>query len=105
MNHVKLFYFILLFPCVVISQNDDRQISFRDLSVDDGLSQNSVVSIAQDSIGYMWFATQDGLNKYDGKEFTFFNKQFEDVTRPTYSKLGKIYVDRTGIIWIITNSG
>lgn len=80
-------------------------MSFRDLSVDNSLSQNSVVSIAQDSIGYMWFAKQDRLNKYDGKEFTFFNKQFEDVTRPTHSKLGKIYVNRIGIVWIITNSG
>ena len=53
----------------------------------------------------MWFATQDGLNKYDGKSFTFYNKQFEDVTRPTYSKLGKTYVDTYGDLWIISNSG
>ncbi|MDP5082454.1 MAG: response regulator [Winogradskyella sp.] len=80
-------------------------MSFRDLTVDNGLSQNSVVSIAQDSTGYMWFATQDGLNKYDGKIFTLYNKQFEDVTRPTYSKLGKTYVDKGGNLWIISNSG
>ncbi|MEM5564277.1 two-component regulator propeller domain-containing protein [Psychroserpens sp. AS72] len=84
---------------------DSKQISFRELAVAQGLSQNSVVSIAQDSIGYMWFATQDGLNKYDGINFTFYNKQFEDVTRPTYSKLGKIYVDQLGVLWIISNSG
>ncbi|MCK8481610.1 hybrid sensor histidine kinase/response regulator transcription factor [Psychroserpens algicola] len=80
-------------------------MSFRELTVAQGLSQNSVVSIAQDSIGYMWFATQDGLNKYDGRNFTFFNKQFEDVTRPSYSKLGKLYVDRNAEFWIISNSG
>ncbi|MGJ8593218.1 MAG: hybrid sensor histidine kinase/response regulator transcription factor [Aquaticitalea sp.] len=103
MNYVKLFCIVLLFPWIVISQNE--QISFRDLTVDHGLSQNSVVSIAQDSIGYMWFATQDGLNKYDGRTFTIYNKQFEDVTRPTFSKLGKTYIDRSGVLWIITNSG
>lgn len=84
---------------------DSKQISFRALTVAQGLSQNSVVSIAQDSTGYMWFATQDGLNKYDGKNFEFFNKQFEDVTRPTYSRLGKIYIDHHGTLWIISNSG
>lgn len=105
MNYVKIFALILLWPSIAISQIDSKQISFRDLTVDTGLSQNSVVSIAQDSIGYMWFATQDGLNQYDGKKFKIYNKQFEDVTRPSYSKLGKIYIDRKGAMWIIANSG
>jgi len=95
---------LLCFSCICFAQ-DSKQISFRELTVTHGLSQNSVISIAQDSIGYMWFATQDGLNKYDGRNFTFFNKQFEDVTRPTYSKLGKLFIDRHGILWIISNSG
>ncbi len=89
----------------LFSQQMDKQIAFRELSVAHGLSQNSVVSIAQDSTGYMWFATQDGLNKYDGRNFKTYPKQFEDVTRTTYSKLGKIYVDRHDGLWIITSSG
>ena len=40
------------------------------LSTDDGISQNSVQAIAQDSLGRMWFGTQDGLNRYDGVEYT-----------------------------------
>ncbi|WP_432410718.1 hybrid sensor histidine kinase/response regulator transcription factor [Rasiella sp. SM2506] len=80
-------------------------MAFKPLTVEQGLSQNSVVSISQDSTGYMWFATQDGLNKYDGKTFEFYNKHFEDVTRPTFSKLGKTYIDRTGELWIIEGSG
>ena len=96
---------ILLLVCCNCFAQDSKQISFRHLTVAQGLSQNSVVSIAQDSTGYMWFATQDGLNKYDGRSFTFFNKQFEDVTRPSYSKLGKLFIDRQGELWIISNSG
>ncbi|GAB1857024.1 two-component regulator propeller domain-containing protein [Flavobacteriaceae bacterium MHTCC 0001] len=80
-------------------------ISFHNLTVDQGLSQNSVVSITQDSIGYMWFATQDGLNKYDGKTFKVYNKQFEDVTKINHSKLGKVYSDKSNKLWIISNSG
>ncbi|WP_418603997.1 hybrid sensor histidine kinase/response regulator transcription factor [Hwangdonia sp.] len=83
----------------------NKQIAFSQLSIKDGLSQNSVISIAQDSIGYMWFATQDGLNKYNGRSFKIYNKQFEDITRPTYSRLGKIYIDKKNKLWIITNSG
>ena len=60
---------ILLFVSFNCFTQDLKQISFRELTVAQGLSQNSVVSIAQDSTGYMWFATQDGLNKYDGREY------------------------------------
>jgi len=103
MKYLKLFSLLLL-PCFVFSQNN-KQFAFRELTVEQGLSQNSVVSIAQDSTGYMWFATQDGLNKYDGRDFTYYDIQFEDVTRPTYSKLGKIYVSKTDELWIVSNSG
>ena len=72
--------------------------SFGQLSVNDGLSQNSVVSVTQDSIGYLWLATQDGLNKYDGNTFQKHEAFFLDVTKPTYSNLGKVYTDRKGNI-------
>lgn len=103
MNPLKLL-FLLMLPCFALSQNN-KQVAFRELTVEQGLSQNSVVSIAQDSTGYMWFATQDGLNKYDGRAFTHFDIQFEDVTRPTFSKLGEIYVAKDGDLWIVSNSG
>ncbi|MBW2937816.1 response regulator [Aureisphaera sp. CAU 1614] len=115
MNFFRILGFLLLLPFVLLAQNVEpkdaksisnlKQISFKELTVEHGLSQNSVVSISQDSIGYMWFATQDGLNKYDGKSFTFYNKQFEDVTRPTFSNLGKVYMDRGGTLWIIGSGG
>tara|TARA_R110002049_G_scaffold308770_1_gene514007 strand:+ start:21473 stop:25357 length:3885 start_codon:yes stop_codon:yes gene_type:complete len=82
-----------------------KQFAFKTLTINDGLSQNSVISIAQDSIGYLWLATQDGLNKYDGRHFTHYDKQFEDITRGTFSKLGKIYIDKQNRLWIITHSG
>ena len=105
-----LFTFFLAFICITVSiaQEDNltkKQVSFRELTVKQGLSQNSVVSIAQDSTGFMWFATQDGLNKYDGNKFTHYDRQFEDITRPNFSKLGKIYVDKEGGLWIISSTG
>lgn len=79
-------FFAIAVSC--FSQSN-KQVAFQELTVENGLSQNSVVSIAQDSTGYIWFATQDGFNNYDGRDFTHFDIQFEDVTRATYSKLGK----------------
>jgi signal transduction histidine kinase/ligand-binding sensor domain-containing protein/DNA-binding response OmpR family regulator len=99
-----LFIWICLLPVFGYSQTE-KQITFSQLSVDDGLSQNSVVSIAQDSTGYLYFATQDGLNKYNGKEFIYYEKLFEDVTREDFSRLGKVYVAHTDELYIITKGG
>ncbi|MEP3210911.1 MAG: two-component regulator propeller domain-containing protein [Maribacter sp.] len=82
-----------------------NQVSFRQLSVKEGLSQNSAISIVQDSTGYLWIATQDGLNKYDGKEFTVFPYSFKDITRPDYSHLGSVYSDNDGGLWMLPLDG
>ncbi|MDT7829090.1 two-component regulator propeller domain-containing protein [Pricia sp. S334] len=77
------------------------QVNFRQLSVKEGLSQNSAISITQDSTGYLWIATQDGLNRYDGKKFKVYPYRFVDITKRDYSHLGKVYNDRQGGLWII----
>ncbi len=92
---------LLMYIYFLPKLTSQNQITFRQLSVKEGLSQNSVVSVAQDSIGFLWIATQNGLNKYDGKYFTNYPFNFIDITRPTYSNLGKVYVDRRGKVWII----
>ena len=108
--------FILFFcGCLLNAQKNDntnldsklpkKQFSFKTLTINHGLSQNSVISIAQDSIGYLWMATQDGLNKYNGRDFIHYDKQFEDITRTNFSKLGKVYIDKQNRLWIITHSG
>lgn len=102
-NIVKTLNFLICF-CFVHSLYPQSQITFRQLSVKEGLSQNSTVSITQDSTGYLWIATQDGLNKYDGRQFNILPYAFVDITKPDYSNLGKVYTDRKGEIWIIPQS-
>jgi len=102
---IKLFFLSIFLCSQIVTSQDLKQYSFRDLTVNEGLSQNSVVSIAQDSIGYIWFATQDGLNQYDGRNFIYHNRQFKDVTRKNYSHLGQIYTDNFGDFWIYSQNG
>lgn len=54
------------------STASEEPVNFQRVSVEQGLSQSSVFCILQDSSGFMWFGTQDGLNRYDGYEFTVF---------------------------------
>ncbi|MDG1277368.1 MAG: two-component regulator propeller domain-containing protein [Algoriphagus sp.] len=81
-----------------------ENLSFRQLSVNDGLSQNSAISITQDQNGFLWIATQEGLNRYDGRDFVVFDKKFLDVTESNRLLLGKVYSDSKNRIWIIPES-
>lgn len=79
--------------------------SFRNLSINEGLSQSSVVDIATDDAGFLWLATQDGLNRYDGRELVIFKKNFDDITLTTGSRLGKIVNGLNNSLWLITSGG
>ena len=99
-NYIRFFVnYILLISW--LSVQSQKQVTFRPLSVKDGLSQNSAISITQDRTGFLWIATQDGLNKYDGRSFEKYKQYFKDITNPTYSKLGKVFVDSNDELWII----
>ncbi len=65
----KQILIILLILLTFTLYSQKPRIKFEKLSVEDGMSQSSVLSIIQDSQGFMWFATLDGLNKYDGYNF------------------------------------
>lgn len=91
--------------CMIMHVAAQPSFLFRNISINEGLSQSSVMSIAADSTGFLWFATQDGLNRYDGKEFLIFKKNFDDITTHTGSRLGKIVADGSERLWLITSNG
>ena len=77
-------------------------IRFERLTSEQGLSMSVVNSIAQDKQGFMWFATQDGLNRYDGKSFRIFKHDPDDPTSLAANWIDALYVDSQGAIWIGT---
>jgi signal transduction histidine kinase/ligand-binding sensor domain-containing protein len=80
-------------------------VPFEHLGVDQGLSENAVIAIAQDSQGYLWFGTRDGLNRYDGYSFTTFTPQPNDENSLADGFVTALHVDREGILWIGTFHG
>jgi PAS domain S-box-containing protein len=83
----------------------DRPLRFERFSLEDGLSQNSVLAMLQDQQGYLWFGTQDGLNRYNGYEFTVFKHDSEDPDSLSYSGVISLLQDRAGAIWAGTWGG
>jgi signal transduction histidine kinase/ligand-binding sensor domain-containing protein len=80
-------------------------IGFRRLSVDEGLSQSTVNCITQDRDGFLWFGTQDGLNKYDGYTFQIYRKVPGDTNSLSDNYITALLADRKGNLWIGTYSG
>jgi signal transduction histidine kinase/ligand-binding sensor domain-containing protein len=80
-------------------------IQFERLSIEQGLSQSSVFSITQDRKGFMWFATQDGLNKYDGYSFTHYMHEDNDSASLSDNYVTVLLEDHTGTLWAGTRGG
>ncbi len=84
----------------------DYDLTFEQLTIKDGLSQSSVFKIMQDSRGFLWFATQDGLNRYDGYLFRiFYRKEKLDSTSISNTWINWITEDKDGYLWIGTSGG
>ncbi|MGD2104726.1 MAG: two-component regulator propeller domain-containing protein, partial [Anaerolineae bacterium] len=82
-----------------------RAITFRRLTLDDGLSQSSINCIAQDAQGFMWFGTQDGLNRYDGYEFEVYRHEPGDNHSLSNNFVVGCETDQRDVLWIVTRDG
>lgn len=106
---------LVFWPGLVAAQIDDAvnvppfapasPVRFERFSLEDGLSQNSVLAMLQDRQGFLWFGTQEGLNRYDGYTFTTFKHDPDDPNSLSMNSILALYEDREGILWIGTWGG
>ena len=80
----------------------ESRFFFDRISLDEGLSQSIIRVIYKDSKGFMWIATESGLNKYDGYEFQVYKTNPFDSTSISNNNIQSICEDRNGILWIGT---
>lgn len=90
---------------LVNALNAQTNISFNHLTVENGLSQSAVTCIFQDKNGFMWFGTQDGLNRYDGYNFKVFKNTPGNPETLSENFIFSIYEDNYGSLLIQTQSG
>ncbi|MBD3666506.1 MAG: diguanylate cyclase [Kangiella sp.] len=99
------FLLFFLFTELAHAKTNLQRIRFHTYNIEDGLSQSTVLSLAQDSLGYTWIGTQDGLNRFDGYENTVFRHSptnSETINSPTISNL---LFDGNRTLWILTPQG
>lgn len=103
MKRYYLLYFVYLIyfsPAAPQTATIHDQLRFKSLTINDGLSHNRVNSICQDHQGFMWFATNEGLNKYDGYTITVYKHDPFDSTSLKENLVKPTLVDHNGNIWL-----
>lgn len=78
---------------------------FEKLTTENGLSHNKVNCILEDKRGFLWIGTNDGLNRFDGKNFLQYYKRSSDPTSISGNIITDLLEDKEGIIWIATADG
>lgn len=102
---MKCTSFIILSLLAIAGYAQPAPINFTSLTVKDGLLSNSIFGILKDSHGLMWFATTDGLNKYDGTNFTVYRNIPDDSTSLRANEVLALHEDKAGNLWIGTGGG
>lgn len=89
------------------SQKDSHEdeIEFTNISIQEGLSESVVLASCQDKMGHMWFATQDGVNRYNGYDFTVYRNESEDSTSIADNISRTIFRDSKDRMWFGTAKG
>ncbi len=82
-----------------------QDLNFTSLQIKDGLSSNTVNAIVKDHFGLMWFGTEDGLNKYDGSNFTVYRFKADDPSGIQANDIRALHEDKSGNLWIGTSGG
>ncbi|HEY9168873.1 MAG TPA: two-component regulator propeller domain-containing protein [Lutibacter sp.] len=102
---VKYFALFLLLWILFPFKNLAQDFRFKHLTNNNGLSQNLVLSIAQDYEGFMWFGTKDGLNKYDGYKFKVFQNEPNNPNSISSNYVSELFTDSQGKLWIGADNG
>src|ERR1044072_5282228 len=98
---------LLLCLCLIYTTGycQYNDASFIHISTDMGLSQNHVSSICKDNKAFMWFATEEGLNKYDGYKFEVYKSDRNNPHTISDNYVNEVFEDTHGNIWAGTTNG
>lgn len=82
-----------------------QKLKFEHISIEDGLSQGTVNAVIQDAQGFLWFGTEDGLNRYNGYAFKIFKHDPDDANSLSNNFIWTLGEDHSGNLWVGTDGG
>ena len=100
----RILSLLFLFQSIYLfSQNS--QVQFTNYTIDNGLSLSSIYCILEDKQGFMWFGTEDGLNRFDGIDFEIYRPNINSPNSISNKWIDNIFEDNSGYLWIFTQGG
>lgn len=104
-QNILLWGFIFHFFLFSIAVSAQPRVKFKRYSLEEGLSQSYVFCMLQDSRGFMWFGTEDGLNRFDGYHFKVYKNNPDNTTSLSYNNIRSLHEDKEDYIWLGTFRG
>lgn len=98
----KTFALLLVILCMCLNAGAVSELRFKHVGVKDGLSHSTVNAITQDGNGYLWVATADGLNRYDGERMRVYRDFAEGDSLSTANHIKNVGVTTGGDLWAVT---
>ena len=93
---------VILLLAIVFTAHTQQHCFFTHYSTEDGLSQNTVMSILQDHKDNLWFATWDGINRFNGYTFKTYKARQGNYISLTNNRADRMYEDHYGFLWLLT---
>lgn len=103
-NFVKMRGFFL-FVLLLINGTVSRGQIYKYIGLEDGLNNQKIYHIQKDRRGYMWFLTQEGIDRYDGKHIKHYNFSDDNMTLDSRIALNWLYMDNGNVLWVIGQKG
>jgi len=104
----KLFTIIIVTIAVIASSysfSNSSSLQLEHLTMERGLPNNTIICQLQDSMGFIWFGTKNGLARYDGYEFKVYLTDSNETSSISHHYINALYEDKLGFIWIATDGG
>lgn len=98
-------FFLSIIWVIQSGYAQQQKINFTSLNSKDGLSSNTVNAILKDRYGLMWFATEDGLNKFDGTNVTVYKHKSDDPNGLQANDVRALHEDKSGNLWVGSSGG
>lgn len=104
---VVVFWMLWAMPSALAQpvQKTSVNFHFKHLTAEQGLSNSTVLTVFQDHLGFLWFGTEDGLNRYDGYKFTVYRSESDNPASLSNSFITSLAEDKNGRIWVGTLGG
>ncbi len=104
-NSKAIVFVVLLTAINFFAYGQHKELLFRSITTDHGLASSNILSIIQDTNGFMWIGTYDGLHRYDGKNIKIYQHNINQPNTLPDNLIRDIYIDQKNNMFIGTNTG